>query len=254
MAKYIVNRAYNKKTLPVVWLGPPNFSRYSRGLQIDIDLPAELRDRLLVTGDHGNGYYNLQVGNIRKADSGDYMCKIGSREIRSVNVQVKTQGLDINEGETLTLTCPRPSQTLPVVWLGPPNFSRYSRGLLIDIDLPAELRDRLLVTGDHGNGYYNLQVGNIRKADSGDYMCKIGSREIRSVNVQVKTQGEAVYDDAIIECNLLSLEPVESLQVIINRGIFQSIYDGRHLLLQSKLLRSSRAKNAAGWKLVRVAL
>ncbi|KAH3697084.1 hypothetical protein DPMN_084569, partial [Dreissena polymorpha] len=97
MAKYIVNRAYNKKTLPVVWLGPPNFSRYSRGLQIDIDLPAELGDRLLVTGDHGNGYYNLQVGNIRKADSGDYMCKIGSREIRSVNVQVKTQA-EQNQG------------------------------------------------------------------------------------------------------------------------------------------------------------
>ncbi|XP_052775570.1 laminin subunit alpha-2-like [Mya arenaria] len=100
------------------------------------------------------------------------------------------KGLEINEGETLSLTCPRASRRLPVVWRGPPNLARYTRGLIVDIDLPAELRSRISLNGDHGSGLYNLQIDDARKSDSGEYRCKIGSREIRTVTVRVKTQEE----------------------------------------------------------------
>lgn len=99
-------------------------------------------------------------------------------------------GLDINEGEILTLTCPRPSQRLPIVWEGPPGFSEYTRGLSVALDLSADLRSRVSVTGDHAGGYYNLKVDNIKKSDSGEYRCLIGSREIRTIKVVVKTQGK----------------------------------------------------------------
>lgn len=98
-------------------------------------------------------------------------------------------GLEVNEGESVTLTCPRPSDRLQVIWQGPPNFTQYSKGLTVSLDLSADQRSRFSVTGDHGNGYYNLQIESIRKSDSGIYKCKIGSRVIRDINVEVKTQG-----------------------------------------------------------------
>ena len=101
-------------------------------------------------------------------------------------------GLEINEGETLTLTCPRPSQRLPVVWQGPPSYREYTRGLSVALDLTADQRSRISLSGDHSNGYYNLQIENIQKADSGEYRCRIGSREIRSIKVIVKTQGKSL--------------------------------------------------------------
>ena len=59
-------------------------------------------------------------------------------------------------------------------------------------DLTADQRSRISLSGDHSNGYYNLQIENIQKADSGEYRCRIGSREIRSIKVIVKTQGKSL--------------------------------------------------------------
>jgi len=98
-------------------------------------------------------------------------------------------GLELNEGETLSLTCPRGSRRREVVWEGPPDFTEYTRDLMVEIGLPADLRSRISLSGDHDNGFYNLQIGSARQSDSGKYRCKIGSRVIRSVTVKVKSQG-----------------------------------------------------------------
>jgi hypothetical protein len=99
-------------------------------------------------------------------------------------------GLEINEGESVTLTCPKPSRRLPIVWDGPPRFQHYTRGLTVSLDLTADQRSRISLSGDHANGYYNLRIESIRKSDSGKYRCKTGSRVIRGINVKVKTQGK----------------------------------------------------------------
>ncbi|KAL4235537.1 Laminin Domain II [Mactra antiquata] len=99
-------------------------------------------------------------------------------------------GLEVNEGETVTLTCPRRSRGLPIVWQGPPNFQQYTRGLIVNVDLPADQRSRVSLSGNHNEGYYNLHIDRIKKSDSGRYRCRIGSRTIRSINVKVKTQAE----------------------------------------------------------------
>lgn len=98
-------------------------------------------------------------------------------------------GLEIDEGQTLTLTCPRASRRLPVVWQGPPGFTEYTNGLSVALDLSADQRSRISVVVDRDNGYYNLQIEQIQESDSGEYRCKIGSREIRTIKVDVKTQG-----------------------------------------------------------------
>lgn len=99
-------------------------------------------------------------------------------------------GLEVNEGEPVTLTCPKPSRRLPIVWQGPPDFRQYTQGLTVNLDLSADQRSRISLRGDHANGYYNLHIESIRKSDSGKYRCKTGSRVIRGINVKVKTQGE----------------------------------------------------------------
>lgn len=98
--------------------------------------------------------------------------------------------MEVNEGETVTLTCPKPSRRLPIVWQGPPDFRQYTQGLTVDLDLSADQRSRISLSGDHADGYYNLHIESIRKSDSGKYRCKTGSRIIRGINVKVKTQGE----------------------------------------------------------------
>ncbi|XP_053394147.1 laminin subunit alpha-2-like isoform X2 [Mercenaria mercenaria] len=107
-----------------------------------------------------------------------------------VIIPVLITGLEVNEGEPVTLTCPKPSRRLPIVWQGPQGFQQYTRGLTVSLDLSADQRSRISLSGDHANGYYNLHIESIRKSDSGKYRCKTGSRVIRGINVKVKTQAE----------------------------------------------------------------
>lgn len=101
-------------------------------------------------------------------------------------------GLEATEGESLTLTCPRPSTSpsLPVVWQGPERFRQYTSGLEVSVGLPADQRSRLSLSGDHSNGYYNLQIASVQKSDSGTYRCLIGNRVVRKIKLNVKTQAE----------------------------------------------------------------
>ena len=111
--------------------------------------------------------------------------------------------LEALEGETLTLTCPRPSTSpgLPVVWQGPPSFQQYTRGLDVSIQLASELRARLSLSGDHSNGYYNLNIESVKKSDSGTYRCLIGSRVVRKIRLDIKTQGNG--DMLFLSCGII---------------------------------------------------
>lgn len=112
----------------------------------------------------------------------------------------------MNEGESVTLTCPRRSRALPIIWQGPPHFQQFTRGLIVNLDLSADQRSRFSLSGDHDNGYYNLAIANIRKSDSGKYRCRIGSRTIRSIHVKVKTQGEYINTYNLIKLNAFTLD------------------------------------------------
>ena len=102
---------------------------------------------------------------------------------------VSVLGLDAIEGEVVTLTCPKRSRTLPVVWEGPPDFAHFTKGRDVDLRLPAEIRSRVSVIGDHDLGYYNLQIDNVKKSDTGIYRCLVGSRMQRQIRVLIQTEG-----------------------------------------------------------------
>ncbi|VDI63890.1 Hypothetical predicted protein, partial [Mytilus galloprovincialis] len=76
----------------------------------------------------------------------------------------------VDEGSVKILKCPFKSDIGQVItWFGPPNFTRYTIGTLVDPNLT--FRDRLNVTGDTENREYNLQISDIKSRDEGTYRC-----------------------------------------------------------------------------------
>lgn len=66
-----------------------------------------------------------------------------------------------------------------VEWRGPyQENTLYAESNYSNTNLPDDLHDRIFVTGDHGNGHYNLRIVNAQISDEGLYRCSVQNGDI----------------------------------------------------------------------------
>lgn len=64
------------------WRGPyQENTLYAESNHSNTNLPADLHDRIFVTGDHSNGHYNLRIVNAQISDKGLYRCSVQNGDI-----------------------------------------------------------------------------------------------------------------------------------------------------------------------------
>ncbi|VDI54680.1 semaphorin 6 [Mytilus galloprovincialis] len=84
------------------------------------------------------------------------------------------------QGTSVLLACSIASiEGKSVEWRGPyQENTLYAESNYSNTNLPDDLHDRIFVTGDHGNGHYNLRIVNAQISDEGLYRCSVQNGDI----------------------------------------------------------------------------
>ncbi|XP_071148274.1 uncharacterized protein [Mytilus edulis] len=72
-------------------------------------------------------------------------------------------------GDTVTLFCPEKSQK-SVIWYGPPDYMPYSENERIN---PVLISKKVVTSGNHTTGEYNLELRNVSYSNQGNYRCRL---------------------------------------------------------------------------------
>ncbi|XP_076088779.1 uncharacterized protein LOC143059169 [Mytilus galloprovincialis] len=71
--------------------------------------------------------------------------------------------------DTVTLFCPEKSQK-SVIWYGPPDYMPYSENERIN---PVLISKKVVTSGNHTTGEYNLEIRNVSYSNQGNYRCRL---------------------------------------------------------------------------------
>lgn len=72
-------------------------------------------------------------------------------------------------GDTVTLFCPEKSRK-SVIWYGPPDYMPYSENERIN---PVLISKKVVTSGNHTTGEYNLEIRNVSYSNKGNYRCRL---------------------------------------------------------------------------------
>ncbi|XP_063412205.1 uncharacterized protein LOC134695005 isoform X2 [Mytilus trossulus] len=70
-------------------------------------------------------------------------------------------------GDTVTLFCPEKSRK-SVIWYGPSDYMPYSENERIN---PVFISKKIVTSGNHTTGEYNLEIRNVSYSNEGNYRC-----------------------------------------------------------------------------------
>ncbi|VDI19818.1 Hypothetical predicted protein [Mytilus galloprovincialis] len=72
-------------------------------------------------------------------------------------------------GDTVTLFCPEKSRK-SVIWYGPSDYMPYSENERIN---PVLISKKIVTSGNHTTGEYNLEIRNVSYSNQGNYRCRL---------------------------------------------------------------------------------
>ncbi|VDI28331.1 Hypothetical predicted protein [Mytilus galloprovincialis] len=124
-------------------------------------------------------------------------------------------------GDTVTLFCPEKSQK-SVIWYGPPDYMPYSENERIN---PVLISKKVVTSGNHTTGEYNLEIRNVSYSNQGNYRCRLLKRRPVEYNMLLVIDDCTNSNDNEFHFIVVCIASIVIIVVTVSCiGILTSIY------------------------------
>ncbi|CAG2195492.1 unnamed protein product [Mytilus edulis] len=142
-------------------------------------------------------------------------------------------------GDTVTLFCPEKSRK-SVIWYGPSDYMPYSENERIN---PVFISKKIVTSGNHTTGEYNLEIRNVSYSNQGNYRCRLlKSRPVEyDISLEIEDKPQPVNETTdYYEPKEKHTEAI-STETAIQNTITQDVYDVNNF---SKIIRHKDCTNS----------
>nr|XP_006821765.1 PREDICTED: hemicentin-2-like [Saccoglossus kowalevskii] len=187
-------------------------------------------DRHSISGNVGEGEYDLQIVGVTGSDSGNYMCLLASageqdqkltepakltvitiatespqvtttRDVPIQSFSLEPTDAEVGYGDTVIFRCTIANKRGTQVWF------KEANGIAIE-ELVINNDERLSVTGNQSEGEYNLKIVNVTEEDAGNYSCTV-----RAMGNSPVISSEATLTVKIVQHTFVSEPESETVEL-----------------------------------------
>ncbi|XP_063412204.1 uncharacterized protein LOC134695005 isoform X1 [Mytilus trossulus] len=142
-------------------------------------------------------------------------------------------------GDTVTLFCPEKSRK-SVIWYGPSDYMPYSENERIN---PVFISKKIVTSGNHTTGEYNLEIRNVSYSNEGNYRCiLLKSRPVEyDISLEIEDKPQPVNETTDYYKPYEKHTETSSTETAIQNTIIQDGYDINNF---SKIIRHKDCTNS----------